>query len=247
MRCVCRHWEDGHGVRTRMVACLSVLSCSHAWHKPSMATGAVLTFLFSFKALHPLLRCRSIPRVMSCEVTVVEFVFRRADSRFKAMICSSKQCLPNFSSRALPVIVCVSFASKRSVGVEAPSATRGLAITCTRFSRLYTIRLDETRAEIHFRSSEICLLFSLITNISESSILSSCRTHILNLWWHLRGIDDSCVVLVDQRLFVLRGQFDCGAASLLYIYVSDFYGSCCVLGLRFLCEIYVCVLGLCVM
>ena len=46
------------------------------------------------------------------------------------------------------------------------------------------------------------------------------------------------VVLVDQRLFVLRGQFDCGAASLLYIYVCDFYGSCCFLGLRhFACDI----------
>jgi len=47
-----------------------------------------------------------------------------------------------------------------------------------------------------------------------------------------------CVVLVDQGLFVLRGQFNCGAASLLYIYVSDFYGSCCVLGLwHFACDI----------
>ena len=47
-----------------------------------------------------------------------------------------------------------------------------------------------------------------------------------------------CVVLVDQRFFVLRRQFDCGAASLLYIYVSDFHGSCCVLGLRhFACDI----------
>ena len=46
--------------------------------------------------------------------------------------CSSKQlqCLPNYSIRALPVIVRVLFASKRSVGVEAPSATRGLKMTC---------------------------------------------------------------------------------------------------------------------
>jgi hypothetical protein len=73
---------------------------------------------------------------MSCVVTVVESVFRVADRRFKAMICSTEQCLPNFSLRALPVIVCVLFVSKRSVGVEAPSATRGLAMTCTRFSRL---------------------------------------------------------------------------------------------------------------
>jgi len=204
VRCVCRHWEDGHGVRTRMVACLSVLSCSHAWHKPSMATGAVLTFLFSFKALHPLLRCRSIPRVMSCEVTVVEFVFRRADSRFKAMICSSKRCLPNFSLRALPVIVCVSFASKRSVGVETPSVTRGLVMTCTRFSRLYTIRLDETRAEIHFRSSEKCLLLSLITHILESLILSSCRTRILNPMRRLRGIDNSLCCACRSKAFCLK-------------------------------------------
>jgi hypothetical protein len=36
----------GRSVRTRMVACLSVLSCSNAWHyKPSMAIGAVFTFL----------------------------------------------------------------------------------------------------------------------------------------------------------------------------------------------------------
>jgi len=49
------------------------------------------------------------------------------------------------------VIVFVLFASKRSVGVEAPSATRGLSMTCTRFSRLYTIRLNDLRAEIHFR------------------------------------------------------------------------------------------------
>jgi hypothetical protein len=33
---------------------------------------------------------------------------------------------------------------------------------------LYTIRLDETRAEIHFRSAENCLLFSLLTHILES-------------------------------------------------------------------------------
>jgi len=47
-----------------------------------------------------------------------------------------------------------------------------------------------------------------------------------------------CVVLVDQRLFALRGQYDCRAASLLYNYVCDFYGSCCVLGLRhFACDI----------
>ena len=47
-----------------------------------------------------------------------------------------------------------------------------------------------------------------------------------------------CVVLVDQRLFVLREQFDCGASSLLYIYVCDYYGSCCELGLRhFACDI----------
>ena len=45
------------------------------------------------------------------------------------MIRSSEQCLPNLSLRALPVIVCVLFASKRSVGVEASSATRGLAMT----------------------------------------------------------------------------------------------------------------------
>jgi len=32
-----------------------------------------------------------------------------------------------------------------------------------------------------------------------------------------------CVVLVDQRLLVLRGKFDCGTASLLYIYVCGFY------------------------
>jgi len=107
-------------------------------------------------------------RAMSCTVTAAESVFRRADSRFKAMICSSEQCLPNLSLRALPVIICVLFASKRSVGVEAPSATRGLAMTCTRFSWLYTIRLDETRAEIHFRSAENCLLFSLLTHILES-------------------------------------------------------------------------------
>jgi hypothetical protein len=46
-----------------------------------------------------------------------------------------------------------------------------------------------------------------------------------------------CVVLVDQRLFVLRGQFDYGAASLLHIYVCDYYGSCWVFGLRhFTCD-----------
>jgi len=150
-------------VRTRVVVCLSVLSCSNAWYKPSIAIGAVFTFLSSVKVLHPLL----ISRAMSCVVTVVESVLRRADNRFKAIICSSEQCFSNFSLRALPVIVCVLFASKRPVGVEAPSATRGLAMTCTRFSRLYTIRLDETKAEIHFRSSEKCLLFSLITHISE--------------------------------------------------------------------------------
>ena len=170
--CVCegigRVLGAGRSVRTRMVACLSVLSCSNAWPKPSMANGAVFTFLSSVKMLHPLLRCRNISQAMSCVVTVVESVFRRADSRFKAMICSSEQCLPNLSLRALPVIICVLFASKRSVGVEAPSATRGLAMTCTRFSWLYTIRLDETRAEIHFRSAENCLLFSLLTHILES-------------------------------------------------------------------------------
>ena len=82
----------GRSVRTQMVACLSVLSCSNAWHKPSMANGAVFTFLSSVKVLHPLLRCSS--RVMSCVVTVAESVFRRADSRFMAMICSSEQCSP---------------------------------------------------------------------------------------------------------------------------------------------------------
>ena len=110
----------GRSVRTRMVACLSVLSCSNAWHKPSMAIGAVFTFLSSIKMLHPLLRCRTSSRAMSCVVTVAESVFRRADSRFEAMICSSEQCLPNLSLRALPVIVRVLFASKRSVGVETP-------------------------------------------------------------------------------------------------------------------------------
>jgi len=97
-----------------------------------MVVGAVFTFLSSVKVLHPLLRCR-YSRAMSYMVTVVESVFRRADSRFKAIIFSSEQCLPSF--RAVPVIVFVLFASKRSVGVEAPSASRGLAMTCTRFSR----------------------------------------------------------------------------------------------------------------
>ena len=141
---------------------------------------------------------------MSCVVTVVESVFRRAESWFKAMTCSSEQCLPDLSLRALPVIVCVLFAYKRSVEVEAPSATRGLAMTCTRFSRLYTIRLDETRAEIHFRSSEKCLLFSLITHIFESSILSSCRTRILNPRRHLRRIDDSLCCACRSKVFCLK-------------------------------------------
>ena len=46
----------GCRVRTRIVACFSVLSCSNAWNKPLMATGAVFTFLSSIKVLHPLLR-----------------------------------------------------------------------------------------------------------------------------------------------------------------------------------------------
>ena len=50
--------------------------------------------------------------------------------------------------------------------MEAPSATRGLAMTCTRFSRLYTIRLYETRAEeIQFRSSEMSVVFFNNTHI----------------------------------------------------------------------------------
>jgi len=51
--------------------------------------------------------------------------------------------------------------------------------------------LDGRRAEIHFRSSEKCMLSSLITHLLESSILSSCRTRILNPRRRLRGIDDS--------------------------------------------------------
>ena len=35
----------------------------------------------------------------------------------------------------------------QEVSLRAPSATKGFAMTCTRFSRLYTIRLDENRAE----------------------------------------------------------------------------------------------------
>ena len=154
------------------------------------------------------------------------------------MTSSSEQCLPNLSLRALPVIVCVIFASKRSVGVEAPSATRGLAMTCTWFIRLNTIRLDETRAEIHFRSSEKCPLFSLITHILEGSILSSCRTRILNPRRRLRGIDDSLCCACRSKAFCLKREFDYGAASLLYNYVYDYYGSCSVLGLRhFACDI----------
>ena len=34
----------GRSVRTRMVACLSVLPCLNAWHKPSMAIGVCLLF-----------------------------------------------------------------------------------------------------------------------------------------------------------------------------------------------------------
>jgi len=192
----------GRSVRTQMVACLSVLSCSNAWHKTSMAIGAVFTFLSSVKVLHPLLRCQVLSRAMSCVVTVVGSVFRRADSPFKAMICSSEQSLPNFNLR-LPVIVCVFFASKRSVGVEAPSAIRGLATMCTRFSRLY-VHLDETRAEIHFRSAEKCLLFSLITHILESSILSSCCIRILNPRRRLRGIDDSLCCACRLKAFCLK-------------------------------------------
>ena len=102
------------------------------------------------------------------------------------------------------MIVCVIFASKRSVGVEAPSATRGLAMTCTRFIRLNTIRLDETRADIHFRSSEKCLLFASITQILESLILISYRTHKLNSRRCLRGIDDSLCCACRSKAFCLK-------------------------------------------
>ena len=52
MRCVLgigRILGAGRSVRTQMVACLSVLSCSNAWRKPSMGIGAVYTFLSSVK------------------------------------------------------------------------------------------------------------------------------------------------------------------------------------------------------
>ena len=74
--------DAGRSVRTRMVACLSVLFCSNAWHKPSMAIGAVFTFLSSVKVLHPLLRCRFLKLCLAL-VTVVESVFRRADVGIK--------------------------------------------------------------------------------------------------------------------------------------------------------------------
>jgi len=136
------------------------------------------------------------------------------------MTSSSEQCLPNLSLRALPVIVCVIFASKRSVGVEAPSATRGLAMTCTGFSRLYTIRLDETRAEIHFRSAEKCLLFSLITHILENSILSSCRTRILNPRRRLRGIDDFLCCACRSKAFCLQREISTAEQLLCYTCMS---------------------------
>ena len=93
-------------------------------------------------------------------------------------------------------------------------------MTCTRFSRLYTIRLDETRAEIHFRSSEKCLLFFLITHILESSILSSCRTRILNPRGVSEGLMTPCVVLVDQRLFCLKRAILIAEQLLCYTFMS---------------------------
>ena len=57
-------------------------SCSNAWHKPSVAIGAVFTFLSSVKVLHPLLRCRFLKLCLAL-VTVVESVFRRADVGIK--------------------------------------------------------------------------------------------------------------------------------------------------------------------
>ena len=128
MRCVCRHWEDIRCWAQCAFANGCSSFCPFLFKRLAQVLdgkGAVFTFPSSVKLLHPLLA-----RALSCVVTVVEFVFRRAESWFKAMICSSEQCLPNLSLRALPVIICVLFASKRSVGVEAPSATRGLKMTC---------------------------------------------------------------------------------------------------------------------
>ena len=118
------------------------------------------------------------------------------------------------------MIVCVIFASKRSVGVEAPSATRGLAMTCTRFIRLNTIRLDETRAEIHFRSSEKCLLFASITQILESLILISYRTHKLNSRRCLRGIDDFLCCACRSKAFCLQREISTAEQLLCYTCMS---------------------------
>ena len=77
-------------------------------------------------------------------------------------------------------------------------------LRCRNISKFVPIRLDETRAEIHSRSAEKCLLFSLITHILESSILSSCRTRILNPRRLLRGIDDSLCCACRSKAFCLK-------------------------------------------
>ena len=48
-----------------------------------------------------------ISQAMSCVVTVVESVSRRANSQFKAIKCSSEQCLPNFSFKGVTFIDCI--------------------------------------------------------------------------------------------------------------------------------------------
>ena len=173
-----------------------------------MAIGAWFTFLSSVKVLHPLLRCRSISRAMSvsCVVTVVESVFRRAHSWSKAMICSSEQCLPNLvEGRYQWLYVC--YLLPRGQWEWRPPVLQGAwrwRVPCFQ-GCLYIIRLDETRAEIHLRSSEICMpLFSSITHILESLILSSFRTRILNPRRRLRGIDDSPCCACRSKAFCLK-------------------------------------------
>ena len=103
MRCVCRHWEDIRCWAQCAFANGCSSFCPFLFKRLAQVLdgkGAVFTFPSSVKLLHPLLA-----RALSCVVTVVEFVFRRAESWFKAMIGSSSlQCLQDL--RALPVIVC---------------------------------------------------------------------------------------------------------------------------------------------
>ena len=109
---------------------------------------------------------------------------------------------------------------------------------CTRLSRLYTIHLDETRAEIHVRPSEKCLLFSLITHILESSILSSCRTCILNPRRHLRGIDDSLCCACRSKASCLKREIWLRNSFSVVHLCLWLLCSCCVLGLQhFACDI----------